>query len=167
MPLMKYFGFVGSALALLLIGLGWCFPQPASESIGTDKERLTIRISSAEQVPERVVIDTSIRTIVPPPIINSAAPTIVTETVQPRLSNAFAELATEPKAPGEVPQTKHVTKRDSAKKIVFHRAAQPLIIAPAPAQLVQRAAPDTRMSLLETLKERLGQLPQLLEAQTY
>jgi hypothetical protein len=31
MPLIKYFGFVGSALVLLLIGSGWCFPQPPSE----------------------------------------------------------------------------------------------------------------------------------------
>jgi uncharacterized membrane protein len=30
MPLMKYFGFVGSALVILLFGLSWCFPQPVS-----------------------------------------------------------------------------------------------------------------------------------------
>jgi hypothetical protein len=32
MPLIKYFAFVGSALTLSLIGLGWCLPQPLPES---------------------------------------------------------------------------------------------------------------------------------------
>jgi hypothetical protein len=32
MPLIRYFGFVGTGLVLLLIGLGWCFPQPTVES---------------------------------------------------------------------------------------------------------------------------------------
>ena len=33
MPLMKYFGFVGSALVLLLLGLGWYLPQPTAEPV--------------------------------------------------------------------------------------------------------------------------------------
>lgn len=171
MPLMKYFCFVGTGLVLLLIGIGWCFPQSASDSVRSDKERPTIRINSAERLPERVVIDTTLPTIVPPPNISYAASATVVETVQPR-PNAFAELATaspaKAKASGEVPQTKHVSKREPAKKVVVaHRPPQPLNIAPSPTQIVQGTPTDTRMSLIETLKERLAQIPQLLEAQTH
>ena len=67
MPLMKYFGFVGSALVLLLLGLGWYLPQPAAEPIRAGMDKSVIRISSVEQLPERVVIDTSLPTIAPPP----------------------------------------------------------------------------------------------------
>ena len=34
MPLMRYFGFVGSALLMLLLGLNWFLPQAISEPIG-------------------------------------------------------------------------------------------------------------------------------------
>lgn len=153
MPLMKYFGYVGSALALLLIGISWCLPQTASESIRGDKERPTIRTSSAERVPERVDIDTTLPTIVPPLSINSAAPTTLVKTSQPRIQADPAK----PKTPGEVLKTKRIAKREAAKKVVAHRAAQPLNIAPAPTQIVQSPPPDARMSLLETLKERLSQ----------
>jgi len=67
MSLMKYVGFAGSALVLLLFGLDWLLPQPVSERIRSGTDRSVIRISSAEQLPERVVIDTSLPTIVPPP----------------------------------------------------------------------------------------------------
>jgi hypothetical protein len=56
MPLIRYFGFVGTGLVLLLIGLGWCFPQPTAESPGSVSNGPTIRIASAEQLPERVVV---------------------------------------------------------------------------------------------------------------
>src|SRR5262245_20491743 len=66
MPLIRYFVFVGTGLVLLLIGLGWCFPQPTAELPGSVSNGPTIRIASAERLPERVVIDTSLPTIVPP-----------------------------------------------------------------------------------------------------
>jgi hypothetical protein len=67
MPLMRYFGFVGSALLLLLFGLNWYLPQPVAEPVGAVTDKPAIRISSIETLPERVVIDTSLPTIVPPP----------------------------------------------------------------------------------------------------
>ena len=67
MPLMKYFGFVGKALLMFLLGLNWFLPQAASEPIGADIDRPVIRISSVEKLPERVIIDTSLPTIVPSP----------------------------------------------------------------------------------------------------
>ncbi|MCK1739566.1 hypothetical protein IVA80_01425 [Bradyrhizobium sp. 139] len=161
MPLMKYFGFVGSALVLLLIAIGWCFPQHAMGLGGSDVERAVIRISSAERAPERVIIDTSLPTIVPPSNI-SASPLAMSVQSAQLLQSAFAEVEVSanpaaPKLGGEVPKPKHTAKRDPAKNVANHRAAKPLNIVPVPAAGAQVTAPDTRMSFLETLKERLGQ----------
>ncbi|MGR4932743.1 hypothetical protein ACIPUD_39170 [Bradyrhizobium sp. CAR08] len=161
MPLMKYFGFVGSALALLLIGISWCFPDRAMVPGNTDAERPAIRISSAERAPERVLIDTSLPTIVPPSNIGASTPLTSVQSAQP-LPSAFAELdinpkTASPKSSGEVPKPKLTAQREPAKKVSNHRAAKPLNIVPAPPTAVQATAPDTRMSLLETLKERLEQ----------
>jgi uncharacterized membrane protein len=60
MPLMKYFGFVGSALVILLFGLSWCFPQPVSVPVRRGIDRSVIRIHSVQKLPERVYIDTSL-----------------------------------------------------------------------------------------------------------
>src|SRR5258705_5532853 len=67
MPLLRYFGFAGSALVLLLFGLSWTVPQPVAEPIRSGIDRPVIRISSVEKLPERVDIDSSLPTIVPPP----------------------------------------------------------------------------------------------------
>ena len=66
MLLVRFFVVVGTGLVLLLIGLGWCFPQPAEEPPASVSNGPNIRIASAEQLPERVLIDTSLPTIVPP-----------------------------------------------------------------------------------------------------
>lgn len=73
MPLLRYLGFAGSAVVLLLFGLSWYFPQPVSEPIRNGTDRPVIRISSVEQLPERLDIDTSLPTIVPPPIVMNFA----------------------------------------------------------------------------------------------
>src|ERR1700722_3400927 len=67
MPFIKYFGFVGSALLLLLLGINWLPPQAVSEPIVSGSDRPAILISSAEKLPERVVFDSSWQTIIPPP----------------------------------------------------------------------------------------------------
>ncbi|UFW42340.1 hypothetical protein [Bradyrhizobium sp. WSM471] len=161
MPLMKYFAFVGSSLVLLLIAIGWCLPQQAMGPGNTDVERPSIRISSAERAPERVIIDTSLPTIVAPSNISPSTSMTSVQSGRP-LQSAFSELdvAREPVTPksgGEVLKPKHAAKGESAKKVSSRRAAKPLDIIPVPATRAQVAAPDTRLSLLETLKERLGQ----------
>jgi hypothetical protein len=161
MPLIKYFGFVGSALALLLISISWCFPDRAMVPGNTDAERPAIRISSAERAPERVIIDTNLPTIVPPSNIGPSTPIPSVQSAQP-LRTAFADVdvnprTAAPKSSGEVPEPKLTAKREPAKTVSNHRAAKPLNIVPARSTGLQATAADTRMSLLETLKERLGQ----------
>jgi hypothetical protein len=147
-PLMKYFGFVGSALVLLLIAIGWCLPQQAMGPGNSDVERPFIKISSAERAPERVIIDTSLPTIVAPSNISPST----LQSARPLLS-AFSELdvartPVTPKSGGEVLKPKHAAKGESGKKASNRRTAKPLNIIPAPATGAQAAAPDTRMSLL-------------------
>ncbi|UPJ44203.1 hypothetical protein IVB40_09310 [Bradyrhizobium sp. 40] len=161
MPLMKYFGFVGSALVLLMIGIGWCLPQQALGPGNSDVERPSIRISSVERAPERVIIDTSLPTLGAPSNISPSTSTTLVQSARP-LQSAFSELdvagkPVTPKSGGEVLKPKHAAKGESGKKASNRRTAKPLNIIPAPATGAQAAAPDTRLSLLETLKERLGQ----------
>lgn len=161
MPLMKYFGFVGSALVLLLIAIVWCLPQQAMGPGNSGVARPSIRISSTERAPERVIIDTSLPTILAPSNISPSTSITSVQSARP-LQSAFAELNVSPKpvtpkSGGEVLKPKHAAKGESAKKVSHRRAAKQLNIIPVPETGAQVAAPDTRMSLLETLKERLGQ----------
>ena len=81
MPLMKYVVFVGSALVLLLLAVNWLLPDPTVEPVYSSIERPVIRISSIETLPERVVFDTSMPHVVPPPS--------VMRVVVPPLQSAF------------------------------------------------------------------------------
>jgi hypothetical protein len=161
MPLIKYFVVVGSALTLLIVGIGWWSPQPRPSSVSNDEERPTIRITSVEHPLELVVIDTSSSTIVPLPSENVAPPTIMAEPIQHPLQDAFAGASVEAQSDTsrslvDPAKAKQVTKPKPAKKVVAHRISSPLNIAPAPAYSAQQATLSTRMSFLESLKEHLA-----------
>lgn len=66
MPLGRYFAVVGSVLLALLFLADWYMPGPASQPAGGGVDKAVIRIHSRHRWPERVVIDTSLPTIVPP-----------------------------------------------------------------------------------------------------
>jgi len=66
MPLGRYFAFIGSMLLALLFLADWYLPQPAAMPARTDVDRTVIRLHSSHKWPERIVIDTSLPTIVPP-----------------------------------------------------------------------------------------------------
>jgi len=150
MPLLRYFGFAGSALVLLLFGLSWFVPQPVAEPIRTGIDRPVIRINSVEKLPERVDIDSSLPTIVPPPNVMDFAE-------RWPLANSVETPAPKPTTPtaGEgVPKKPSVVKREPVKKVAAHRAAPPANNASTSKNREQAAAPVTRLSLLEILKER-------------
>ena len=71
MPIVRYIAWVGASLLALLFVANWFLPEslpapaPAHEAI----ENPVIRIASIQQPPERIVIDTSQPTIVPPPTL--------------------------------------------------------------------------------------------------
>jgi hypothetical protein len=71
-PIVRYFIFVGGALAALLLIAGWCLPMPPVMSADhLTIDRATIRIKSARKWPEKVVLDTS-QPIIPPPAVEEA-----------------------------------------------------------------------------------------------
>jgi hypothetical protein len=95
MPLARYFLLVGGALLALLFLADACMPiLPLAD--GANSNRATIRIHSEMKLPERVVYDTSLPTIVP--VADSRrdaigqAVTIVGVPV--KTQEAFAELQT-------------------------------------------------------------------------
>jgi hypothetical protein len=65
-PIARYFIFVGGTLAALLFIPGWCLPEPPA--MFADRapvfDRAVIRIKSAHKWPEKIILDTSQRTIV-------------------------------------------------------------------------------------------------------
>jgi hypothetical protein len=155
---MKYFGFVGSALVLLLFGLSWCFPQPVSEPIRSGGiDRPVIRISSVEQLPERVDIDSSLPTIVPPRVVSEFAERWLV--ANPEITGTIVEN------PGSktttvsavAPKKQRLVKREPVKKVTVHRAAAPVNNASKPKIREQAAPPVPRLSLLDILKDRFGQ----------
>ena len=60
MPLLQYFGWVGSFLFAALIATNWCLPVPiAPQSEVPLDQKISIRIYTDHKWPERVVLDTS------------------------------------------------------------------------------------------------------------
>ena len=154
MPLLRYIGFAGSALVLLLFGLSWCFSQPVSEPIRSEVGRPVIRISSVKRLPERLDIDTSLPTIVPPPIVMDFAERwTVAEVVE---TNSIPKPTT-PTTGDRVSKKQGLVKREPVKKVATHRAAPPVNSASASNYREQTTAPVTRLTLLDILKERFGQ----------
>ena len=156
MPLMRYFGFVGSALLLLLFALDWYLPQPVVEPVRAVTDKPVIRISSIEKLPERVVIDTSLPTIVPPPTALEFAE---------RWSEEIKVVETKPlprptlNAGEGASKTKRLAKSEPLKKVAARRPTAPVNDEHANRYSIQAAAPVTRLSLLDIIKERLGQSP--------
>ena len=157
MPLRRYFGFVGSALLLLLFGLDWYLPQPVVEPVRAVTDKPVIRISSIEKLPERVVIDTSLPTIVPPPTALEFA-----ERWPEEIKVVEAKPLPRPttlNAGDGAPKTKKLAKSEPLKKVAARRPTAPVNDEHANSYRVQAAAPATRVSLLDIIKERLGQSP--------
>jgi len=154
MPLMRYFGFVGSALLLLLFVLDWYLPQPVVEPVRAVTDKPVIRIGSIEKLPERVVIDTSLPTIVPPPAVLEFA-----ERWPGNIRVVEAQPLARPTTPNAgvgAPKT----KQPALKKVAARRPTPPVNDEHANSHRVQvAAAPVTRLSLLDIIKERLGQSP--------
>ena len=155
MPLLRYFGFAGGALVLLLFGLSWCAPQPISEPIRSGIDRPVIRISSVEQLPERVDIDSSLPTVVPPPSVPEFDERWPVANIV-EITGTIVEPASKPTAVGMgVPKKPSAAKQKPAKKAATHRAAPPASNASTSKNREQASAPVT--GLLDMLKDRFGQ----------
>jgi hypothetical protein len=132
MPLLRYFVFVGGALVALLLVSNAVLPKlPVAEVTNTASELPMIRIHSARKWPERVVIDTSLPTIVPTQTASAApdapATTVADVAAQAGTRDAYAELTTpEPKKLEPKPHRRHrVARRQVAPPAVVVAQQRP------------------------------------------
>jgi hypothetical protein len=126
MPLARYILYVGGALLGLLLVSDLYLPKlPAAD---WEKSRSAIiRIHSDQKWPERIVYDTSLLTVVPPPTANIeanvAAPEIVAST---KALEAFAQL----KPSSRLSDVKKREPRpQSQRKIAKRSGAPPALLA--------------------------------------
>jgi hypothetical protein len=134
MPVARYFLFVGGVLLALLFALDAFAPQQVAMAGNSAPsiDKTVVRIRSDQKLPERVVYDTSLPTIVPPTAATriAAAPPAPAADVsaQARVRDTFAQFV-----PAEAkklekqhePQAQAPRKRKIAKS----RPAQPLRFA--------------------------------------
>src|SRR5712675_1006789 len=76
MPVARYFMFVGGVLLALLFAIDAFLPKEpvlTTTAAAATVENPTLRIRSDRKWPERIVYDTSLPTIVPPPSVKIAA----------------------------------------------------------------------------------------------
>jgi len=111
MPLGRYFFFAGSMLLALLFLADWYMPQLAATQARAELDRTVIRLHSLRKWPERIVIDTNLPTIVPPPAdVVAEAPPVKPAPAARSPSDAFA-LVTPVETAAPAAASKHAPKR--------------------------------------------------------
>jgi hypothetical protein len=117
-PLGRYFFFVGSLLLAMLFAADWYLPDSSQSFVRESYvDKSIIRIKSARKWPERIVIDTSLPTTVPPP---SALLANVPLTNQPREAFAQLDASSQPVSRNPLPAS---AKPKAAKKATRTRVA--------------------------------------------
>lgn len=148
MPIGRYLAWVGGSLLALLFAVDWYLPNSSPEPARDAINRPVIRIASVQQPPERIVIDTSQPTIVPPP-------TLVAEAVaeQPLPMRSYASAAPPPAVVNVDQKMRKAAKRQEPKIAL----KPPLAITPAVASDSSAAtAPLTKLSLMDFISRQFG-----------
>lgn len=137
MPVARYFLFVGGVLLALLFVVNVIVPQEdLATSPGFDKS--LVRIRSTQKLPERVVYDTNLPTIVPAQVnaVAGATPPVGADTARSRVRDTFAQFV-----PGEAKNDARV----DAKGQPMVAEAKPQTPPPAPKKRrIARAHPPTQ-----------------------
>ena len=102
MPVARYFLFVGGVLLALLLAIDAFVPQQTvvASQAASSIDKTVVRIRSDQKPPERVVYDTNLPTIVPPPAMTAQvavapaglAPALADATAQARVRETFAQF---------------------------------------------------------------------------
>ena len=122
MPLGRYFGFAGSLLLALLFLADSYIPKPSAASDRADVDRSIIRIHTMHRWPEAIVFDTSLPTIIPPPVVMADVPVQRT----PRDALALLPQASPPAAayaPTAEPKPVVMKRRSRNVRVVTGRIA--------------------------------------------
>jgi len=120
-PLGRYFVFVGSLILAMLFFADQYLSDSHSQAFqreARDVDRSIIRISSAHRWPERIVFDTNLVTIVPPP-----QEQLVEPRVRP-LTQAFAPLPRVPEYPAVVKPKRKLMKRVITTRVATYRPTE-------------------------------------------
>jgi hypothetical protein len=133
MPVARYFLFVGGALLALLLAVDALVPQEAvvASQAAPSVNRTVARIRSDQKLPERVVYDTSIPTIVPPPSMTAqvvappSVPALADAAAKARVRETFAQLV-----PAEAKKPEPQVQRK--RKIARSRPVPPMQFAQPP-----------------------------------
>ena len=105
MPLLPYFGWVGSFLFAALVAANWCCSAPIAPAPDSDvplNQKINVRIHTDHKWPERVVFDTTRSRLVTEPTINpgmNIGPSEILAQAERQPFDAFAEMAAIPVGP--------------------------------------------------------------------
>lgn len=148
MPVGRYIAWVGASLLAILFFADWFLPKSVPEPFGDPITRPVIRIASVQHPPERVVIDTSQPTIVPPP-----APVGPAVTSEPSPLQSYASAPPPPPAVDVDKKRRKVIKRQESKVAVNQRPlpSTTAVASSSPAT----AAPLTRLSFADIISGQL------------
>jgi hypothetical protein len=155
MPLMRYFIFVGSALALLLLAINRLLPESTAEPVHSSIERPVIRISSIETLPEAVVFDSSMPYMAPPSSVMRVAAqplqsAFTLERITPGRLPTFSSLTQ------ATPQKTITAKREPQKKLASNRVAAQPHTAAVKNYPVREAERDTKPPIKTTLLDEIA-----------
>ena len=132
MPVTRYFLFVGGVLLALLFALDAFAPQQlaVADNTAPSINKTVVRIRSDQKLPERVVFDTSLPTIVPPAAASqiTAAPAASAADVSAQAQVRDTVAQAEAKKLEKQPEPQAPRKR----KIAKIRPAQQMRIAQQP-----------------------------------
>jgi hypothetical protein len=146
MPIGRYIAWVGASLLAFLFVADWYLPKSLPEQARDAINRPVIRIASVQHPPERIVIDTSQPTIVPPlTLVGDAIPD------EPPPLQSYATVAPPPPLV-DVDKTKRkVIKRQGPRVAAYH---PPLVSTPVAASGGSATTvPLTKLSFLDIISE--------------
>jgi hypothetical protein len=144
MPVGPYIAWVGTALVAFLLLVDWLIPRPELKPVARSIEKPIIRITSVQHLPERIDIDPSQPTIVPPQ-------KLVEEASQPALVEPFTSATQLPRMVEVDNKRRKVAKRKGPKVAGKHMLPSTPSITDGPAKTV----PLTKLSFADILSGRL------------
>lgn len=147
MPVARYFLFVGGVLLALLLAIDALVPQQAvvASQDAPSVNRTVVRIRSDQKPPERVVYDTSLPTIVPPPAVTAQATAPVVAPSVPVMAAASADAAAQARVretfaqfvPAEAKKPEPQVQRK--RKVARSRSAPPMQLAQPQMRVAQQS----------------------------
>ena len=149
MPIVRYIVWVGTSLLALMFVANWFLPESLPELAPEASNRPVIRIASIQQPPERIDIDTSQPTIVPPPMLfGDAVPAQPTPLLESYASATPAAMVVNPDQ-----KKRKVVKRQVPKVTPYQPglASTPAVASGNSETTVQ----PTRLSFADIISGRL------------